>query len=140
MYLPLFAISSALSAGTGSEAYWVNDVVTGLIIFTQCTFVIGLRLLGQKMSNPYGDDVEDLSVMHYVNFTWRMSRRMLEAKLPEPVESSFVFEKSFAKESQPLGEAWGSVASTVAEDDDDKEEDTIFDEAIGDYSRGCFIQ
>lgn len=104
LYLPLFAISSALDAGTGDESYWVNDVVAGLIVFLQVVFVIGLRVLGQKMSDPYGSDLEDLSVMHYVHYTWQMSRRMLESELPDPVDASI--EEQLCKEGQSLGPAW----------------------------------
>lgn len=52
MYLPLFAVTAGLEAGTGSETYWLNDIIQGLIVFLQTVFVIGLRLLAIKMSDP----------------------------------------------------------------------------------------
>jgi hypothetical protein len=103
-YLPLFAISAGFEAGTGEEAYWVTDLVAGLIVALQVIFVTGLRVLAREMSDPYGDDVSDLSVMHYMNFTWTMSRRMLEAELPEPVDS--IMEEQLCRESQSIGDAW----------------------------------
>ena len=67
LYLPLFSVSAALKAGTGSDVYWSADVVAGLVVVFQAIFVLGLRILGQKMNDPYGDDLIDLSVIHFVN-------------------------------------------------------------------------
>jgi hypothetical protein len=82
MYLPLFAVSTAFDAGTDNDVYWMADLMGGLIVFLQNVFVIGLCLLGQMMSDPYGNDVQDLSIMHYINFTWHMSNRILLTKKP----------------------------------------------------------
>lgn len=68
-YLPIFAIDSAFSAGWGDDTAWGIDFLNGVIVLLQCVFVVGLRLLGQKMVDPYGDDVEDLSVLTYVETT-----------------------------------------------------------------------
>lgn len=103
-YLPLFAISAALEAGIGEEAHWFMDLVAGLIVALQVMFVTGLRALANEMSDPYGDNVINLSVMHYMNFTWTMSRRMLEAELPEPAD--LVMEEQVCRESQSIGDAW----------------------------------
>jgi len=112
LYLPLFAIQTALDAGTGNEAYWVNDVVSGLVVILQGIFVIGLRILADKMSEPYDSDLEDLSVMHYVEFTWRMSRRMMESKYPEyPVDDEL--EEQLCCEQQSIGEAWSESSETA---------------------------
>ncbi len=51
-YLPLFAISAAYGARTGSDVYWMADVVAGLVVVLQAVFVIGLRILGTKMGDP----------------------------------------------------------------------------------------
>jgi predicted membrane chloride channel (bestrophin family) len=86
VYLPLFAADNAFNAGiVGKDSvYWSWDILSGLIVLVQAIFVIGLRLLGQKMSDPYGDDLEDLSVMHYVTTAWTRSNKMLEAHCPDP--------------------------------------------------------
>jgi len=47
-------------------------------------FFLGLRCLGEVLSDPYGHHVEDLSILHYVNFTNRMSRRIVLAECPKP--------------------------------------------------------
>jgi len=65
-YLPLFAVDNAYSAGWGTNTDWGIEILNGIIVLMQSVFVIGLRLLGQKMVDPYGDDHEDLSVTSYV--------------------------------------------------------------------------
>ena len=57
-YLPIFAIDNAISAGWGKNSEPSVALLNGVIVFLQCVFVIGLRLLGQKMVDPYGDDIE----------------------------------------------------------------------------------
>lgn len=87
LYLPLFAASSAFEAGTGEGAYWFVDVINGLIVLLQCIFVLGLRLLGKNMTDPYGDDLEDLSVMHYINSTLESCERIMGSKKPAPLDA-----------------------------------------------------
>jgi succinate dehydrogenase hydrophobic anchor subunit len=42
--------SQGINAGTGDSANWVIDVVTGLVVFLQSIFIIGLRVIGQNVS------------------------------------------------------------------------------------------
>jgi predicted membrane chloride channel (bestrophin family) len=114
MYLPLFAVTSAINAGTGKEVYWVADVVAGLVVFLQVVFVIGLRILGQKMSDPYGDDLVDLSVIHYVNFTWTHSNRILNSHFPSE-EASPAVENELIQKRKFLGAAWEQDSSSNIE-------------------------
>mmetsp|Transcript_14317 Transcript_14317/g.20847 ORF Transcript_14317/g.20847 Transcript_14317/m.20847 type:complete len:378 (-) Transcript_14317:38-1171(-) len=69
LYLPLFAIDNAYAAGWGAGADWHIELLYGIIVMLQCIFVVGLRLLGQKMIDPFGDDLEDLSVITYIETT-----------------------------------------------------------------------
>jgi hypothetical protein len=103
-YLPLFGIVTGLEAGMAEQAYWLTDLVAGLIVALEVAYVTGLRVIAKEMADPYGDDVNDLSVMHYINFTWTMSRRMLEAELPEPVDPEM--EEQLCRESKSIGDAW----------------------------------
>lgn len=103
MYLPLFAVSTAFQAGTGDEVFWTADLVGGLVVFFQSMFVIGLRILGQYMNDPYGDDLIDLSVMFYCTFTWRMSNRMLEANFADKDASEAKLKK---ERTNSIGAAW----------------------------------
>ena len=75
-YLPIFAIDNAYKAGWGDDSVWAAELLNGVIVLLQCIFVIGLRLLGQKMVDPYGDDLEDLSVQTYVESTLHICKIM----------------------------------------------------------------
>jgi hypothetical protein len=56
------------------------DVLNGLIVLLQCIFVVGLRSLGTKMIDPYGDDLEDLSVILYVESTLEICSTIMNSK------------------------------------------------------------
>mmetsp|Transcript_20593 Transcript_20593/g.44731 ORF Transcript_20593/g.44731 Transcript_20593/m.44731 type:complete len:380 (+) Transcript_20593:49-1188(+) len=82
LYLPLFAIDTAYAAGWGEETYVGLDILQGVIVFLQCIFVVGLRELGTKMIDPYGDDLEDLSVILYVESTLEICSTIMNSKQP----------------------------------------------------------
>ena len=52
-------------------------------MFLQCIFVVGLRSLGTKMIDPYGDDLEDLSVILYVEATLEICATIMKSKVPD---------------------------------------------------------
>lgn len=90
LYLPIFAVDNAFSAGWGQESCLSIEILTGTIVLLQSFFVVGLRLLAQKMVDPFGDDLEDLSVMTYVLTTIENTRIILNAQEPkEDVDESF---------------------------------------------------
>jgi predicted membrane chloride channel (bestrophin family) len=112
-YLPIFAMSNAYSAGTGDEVHWATDCLGGLIVVLQSIFVIGLRLLGQKMVDPYGDDLEDLSVLHYLRDGWTTSNRILRTQCPAPLQAGE--EESLQRiKTVSLGRAWETCTSNSA--------------------------
>jgi predicted membrane chloride channel (bestrophin family) len=80
IYLPLFAIDAAITAGWGAERYVGLDVLNGISVLLQCIFVVGLRSLGTNMIDPFGDDVEDLSVILYVESTLEISSTIMNSK------------------------------------------------------------
>jgi predicted membrane chloride channel (bestrophin family) len=104
LYLPLFALTQGINAGSGDEAEWAVDVVVGLVVVLQSIFVIGLRILGQKLSDPFGDDLVDLSVMFFVQFTWTQSTRILAS--PDPPHSAYAVETELARRRVTVGSAW----------------------------------
>lgn len=110
LYLPLFAISAAYKVGVGTEVFWLGDFLVLLVVVLQAIFVNGLRLLGQKMSDPFGDDLTDLSVIFYVTFTWTMSNRILESAYVDTGEKD---EYRLRKRQMPLGGAWETRAEKV---------------------------
>jgi Bestrophin, RFP-TM, chloride channel len=112
LYLPLFAITQGINAGTGADSHWVVDVVAGLVVFLQSIFIIGLRIVGQKVSDPYGDDLVDFSVMFFIQFTWTQSNRILNSMDPLPPpqhqhhpEADNV-EHMLARNRVTIGKAW----------------------------------
>jgi hypothetical protein len=76
----------------------------------------------KKMVDPFGDDEDDLSVIHYVTETWLKSNRMLAAHYPVlPVSSEF--EESLRKgRIVPIGRAFdGDNGMNPVRDEQDKE-------------------
>lgn len=59
------------------------DLLNGVIVFLQCIFVVGLRSLGTKMIDPYGDDLEDLSVILYCEGTLEICETIMNSKQPD---------------------------------------------------------
>lgn len=107
-YLPLFAIDSAYNAGSGNDVHWGVDLLNAMIVMLQSVFVIGLRVLGQKMVDPFGDDVEDLSVLHYIREAWQKSNRILNAVAPDEIDPALEETLERGKKIS-IGYAWEST-------------------------------
>lgn len=60
----------------------LGGFVFGTIVALQAMFVVGLRLLAQKMVNPYGLNLEDLSVILYIYVGIENSNIILSSKPP----------------------------------------------------------
>jgi len=88
VYLPLFAVVVAFETGEVDEmneqGIVVAELVSGLVVFLQALFVIGLRILGQQLSDPYGGDLIDLQIARYVNMILNGSNQILAAKRLQP--------------------------------------------------------
>jgi len=86
VYLPLFAVVVAFETGEvdNTSSMLVAEVVSGLVVFLQSLFVIGLRILGQQLSDPYGGDLIDLQIARYVNMILNGSNQILAAKRLQP--------------------------------------------------------
>jgi len=80
LYLPLFAIDTAIATGWDDEVSISLDVLNGVVVWLQCIFVLGLRALGTKMIDPYGPDLEDLSVIHYCDATLEICNIILSSR------------------------------------------------------------
>lgn len=104
----MFAVSTAYSAGVGDAVHWTSDLLSGVIVLVQCIFVVGLRLLGQRLLDPYGNDLEDLSVLHYVREGWTTSQRMLATEFPTTsVDPDGELE--LASSSKGIGRPWDAA-------------------------------
>ena len=102
VYLLFFAYFVGTSAGV--------SLVTGIVaVVLFGTIALGILEIGRLMSQPYGDDLSDLSVLHYVNFTWTMSRRILAGK--SFVANSSAVERDLEKARPALGAAFEDYAS-----------------------------
>ena len=76
-YLPLFSFFVATSFD-GLHKY--GNFPGFLVVFLNSLFTIGLLEIGRFMSEPYGSDHCDLSVMFYLSSTWRNCRKILSSK------------------------------------------------------------
>ena len=107
VFLPVHAFQASLLAGVGESAYWLAEIFYGLSVVVQGIYLVGLRILADRLSDPYGDDVEDLSVLTYVDTTWILSRRMVESSQtpvqpPDPAQ-----EDAMVQDEKSLGgPAW----------------------------------
>jgi predicted membrane chloride channel (bestrophin family) len=77
VYLPLMAYTLAYNVSVEAYSHGV-EVIGVMCLFLACLFVLGLRDVGFILQDPFGEDPQDLSVMHYVTYTIQMSRRILE--------------------------------------------------------------
>jgi len=86
IFLPLFAVVIAYDTGPIEPEYntLMLEIVSGLVVFLQALFVIGLRILGQQLSDPYGGDLIDLQIARYVNMILNGSNQILAAKRLHP--------------------------------------------------------
>ena len=53
-----------------------------MLVILNLIFVVGIRVLGKKLSDLFRADVEDLSTMHYVEHTNAESLRIIHAQPP----------------------------------------------------------
>ena len=68
-----------MQSGWGDERSIGLDILQGIIVFLQCVFVVRLRSLATNIA-PYGDNLEDLSVINYVEGTMEIYNTILNAK------------------------------------------------------------
>lgn len=133
----------------GGQITWLAEIVGFFLIVLQCLFVIGLRILGQQLGNPYGEDFIDMQITTYIIMVLSTSNRTLESmdvndlyngngNVADPDT-----ELQLKLEMVNLGDAWGikksktyqsattSISSSAYhsgddDDDDDDEHDENF--------------
>ena len=82
-----------------SDKYSSREIIAPLSVFLNSLFVMGLTGLARKLQDPYGSDIEDLSVLYYVEYSILMSSRMIIAsnigqKPPDKVQEDMVANKT----------------------------------------------
>lgn len=106
LYLPLFSYGFACSynVNIGNTLLSMHDTIIGaLIVLLNSLVILALRTLAQHLQEPYGEDVEDLAVLHYIRFTIHMSMRILcassvnDASEEDEAILAKVREKAFAE-------------------------------------------
>jgi hypothetical protein len=81
-YLTLFSYSMAL------ECAGENILVGYVLVIVNTAFVVGLRHIGRKFADPYGNDIEDYPVLLCMAGTLRGSRGILQAVTPGTVDAA----------------------------------------------------
>ncbi len=77
LYICYFSYFIGTSMNPGKTTSVYSDIagILALIIFN--LIAIGILEIGRLMSQPYLAELSDFSIMHYINFTWTASRRIL---------------------------------------------------------------
>jgi len=75
IYLPLFAYATATYLPVHENSIFPN-VLGAFIVMINIVFVIGVREIGKQMMDPYGNDLQDLSVLFYLENGLTASRRI----------------------------------------------------------------
>jgi len=104
-YLPVFAIVIAVETGGEDNIKWVQELVNAMVMLLQTMFIIGLRIVGQQLSDPYGNDIIDLQIMRYVKIILLGSNAILNAENltpPSLIEETALMYKSDATKKDIL--------------------------------------
>jgi hypothetical protein len=90
---------NAFMASQVSDNFASSDIIQLLVVFVQCCYVIGMRILAIKLMDPFGDDLlEGLSAMTFIRTGLETSNTILNAKFPDDTE------EYTSKESQARAE------------------------------------
>ena len=102
VYPALFALATARYFTVSSvKGDIVAELLGGLCVFLHSMFIIGLRKIADHFHQPYGNHLEDLNVVHFLEFTIQASRKLLFARQFEEVDD--VLEIEMDKYRPPIG-------------------------------------
>lgn len=123
LYLPLLALFVAHQVG--SYGHWMSDLVGFMAVVFQAIFVIGIRVLAQIMQHPYGGELENLSVLTYIEVAIQGSMRVLSSQKRSPLNP--IVENRLAAKRDTLGEAWEDLDTISASrsTSDTSDDDTL---------------
>ena len=104
----LFSVATALCFDTtpGVGTVWVREVIAFAAILLNTCFLTGLHGISGKFQDPFANDYEDLSVLHFVRFTCQASAKVL-LRAPPPVLDAAEEEKLAAQ--RDWGPAMGAA-------------------------------
>lgn len=66
---------------------WYAEIVGFFLVLLQTLFVNGLRMLGQQLGNPYGEDFIDLQIITYITMVITTTMRILESSDNNTIQS-----------------------------------------------------
>ena len=105
-----------VSFKTGSvEIPWYAEIVGFFLVLLQCLFVVGLRMLGQQLGNPYGEDFIDIQVTTYIIMVLSTTNKILESPVNDPVD--VITELNLKKRMVSLGDGWETIKGDELDDD-----------------------
>ena len=85
------------------------------VVFVSSLGLLGLRALGEAMSDPFGSDVTDLAIFNFVNATCKQSRMLLASTNPCEVDPGSMGDTTITpagdkpKSAEPLKRSTQSV-------------------------------
>jgi Bestrophin, RFP-TM, chloride channel len=106
VYLPMFAFGVALNLPPYTDGHPLDSVYGLIVVLFYSALVIGLRDLSQRLQDPWGRDFEDLSVLHFVQFSIEQSRRILMAVHAGQVSKDEELEMSILREASIVDTAF----------------------------------
>jgi len=95
LYLPICAYTIAVNVGLGKTDSFIPDLVGSFILFVIIYFMEGVKSISYRIMHPFGDDVTDLSVFFYINYTMVTCRKLITGRVmpPQGLEAETFLEK-----------------------------------------------
>lgn len=107
-FLPIYCFTVAENGRFDSTSVMydlaVSEVLSALLVILMIFFVVGTRLVGDALADPYGNYLEDLSILQYNTFTVVASRKILMASKFD--KTSVDGELELESRRPQLGSAW----------------------------------
>ena len=103
IYPALFAFALGLSFKT-DVIHFEHELVGILCVVINTLFIVGVRRIAQHMHDPFGNYLEDLNVLHYLNFTIQASAKLLFTRTVGPVDEAL--ERQLYAQRPSLGPAY----------------------------------
>ena len=108
VFLPIYCFTVAENGRFDSTSVMydlaVSEVLSALLVILMIFFVVGTRLVGDALADPYGNYLEDLSILQYNTFTVVASRKILMASKFD--KTSLDEELELESRRPHLGSAW----------------------------------
>jgi len=109
VYPALFALSTARYFTVSNvNGDIIAELLGALCVILHSMFIIGLSKIADHFHQPFGNNLEDLNVLHFLEFTILTSRKLLFAKKIEEVDD--LLEIEMDKRRPPIGNGFTKQA------------------------------